>query len=222
MKISAINGLTNSYINFEGKKRDTQEIQKPVHSSSPLKAIPLAALIAMSPLNAPGLNAQQAVIVQTTQQNKILGSAQYENATPYNNYNCTLRYISNDNDDSTVEKIQFIFDKTVKQVKKHDRKEELYAYRYLSNIIDFSTLKKINITTIDDEGNIKYSAKYYVEGPGTKYTVVKDLQGDVVSRNYHSEKNIKMEITKNFFEDLKSVIDKSINYIEENRIYDEL
>ena len=55
MKVSAVNSHRLNSLHFEGKK--AKEVQKPVHSSNPIKAIPVAVLIAMSPINAPKIDA---------------------------------------------------------------------------------------------------------------------------------------------------------------------
>ena len=60
MKINAVDSYRVNNIHFEGKKN--KEIQKPVHSANPIKAIPVAVLIAMSPLNAPNTNASPSPI----------------------------------------------------------------------------------------------------------------------------------------------------------------
>ena len=55
MKINAIENYRLNNIQFESNKN--KGIQKPVHSSNPIKAIPVAVLVAMSPLNAPETHA---------------------------------------------------------------------------------------------------------------------------------------------------------------------
>ena len=69
MRVSAINSYVNQQrcdnIQFQSKK-DKREINTPPHSN-PLKAIPLAVLLAMSPLNIQPASAQKASAEVTTE-----------------------------------------------------------------------------------------------------------------------------------------------------------
>ena len=55
MPVSAVNAYQNNIINFQGKKNKESNLHSST-SSPMLKAVPLAVLIAMSPINAQSIN----------------------------------------------------------------------------------------------------------------------------------------------------------------------
>ncbi len=107
MAIAPISSVSfrNNYnqVNFEGKKR---EKSSGLHVSSSIKAIPLATLIALSPLNTVDADAQ----VRNTQANRIevVQAKTYDNilADADKPIGLKFRYINSDSDSQTIENIK--------------------------------------------------------------------------------------------------------------------
>lgn len=107
MAIAPISNVSfrNNYnqVNFEGKKR---EKSSGLHVSNPVKAIPLAALIALSPLN--GVDAGAQVRTQNSHAIDVVDTRTYNNIFIDDNSSIGLkfRFISSDSDNQTIERIK--------------------------------------------------------------------------------------------------------------------
>ena len=113
MKVNAINGINQS-VSFEKRSKRADKAQAQ-HQTNPMKAVPLAVLIAMSPLNAPAQNASaQTSSATKTEQvaqpaEKVLQALKIENASPRFG-DCILELVSTDGDDNFSEKVSLTFD----------------------------------------------------------------------------------------------------------------
>lgn len=220
MKVSAVNSHRLNSLHFEGKK--AKEVQKPVHSSNPIKAIPVAVLIAMSPLNAPLMNAKPVVSAEpqteiSAKQEKVVATAEYPNATPDKDMGCTIYFISNDGDDNSAEKVQMVFN--IKD-NLYDNKK-LAAVRSETKVVEMKTIRKRHILNISEGGVATHMDAYFLEGPGYNIVSISKLNGEIVSRKTDMKDNQIISITKQFYEDLKGLSDDSLKIIEEDVVDNE-
>lgn len=120
--------FSNNYnhVNFAGKK---EKKSCGMHISSSLKAIPLATMIAMSPLN--NISAQSSSSCPET----VIFSGDSPNGLP-DNRPCSVYFVSNDCDDSNAEAIQFMYEekpvtlpRTVNGVKKNFKFSSIVCLR---------------------------------------------------------------------------------------------
>lgn len=191
MKINAVENYKVVNTHFEGKKNN-KEIQKPVHSASPIKAIPVAVLIAMSPLNAPPANAQQAnktsrmEILENNE--KVLLSEVVQEAFP-DGTSCRVDAISTDGNDSDFECIRLA-------------KTEQTKYGLKETMLYPARLDTYYIT--DSYSGSLIESGFCVYGKG----IIKDINGTKESDNE------KFVIRENFYNDLKDLLGNSVEYTE--------
>ena len=190
MMIFAINEFNIRPLKFEGKK--DKAIQKSVHSSSPIKAIPLAALIAMSPLNATMTNAQQTNKTPRTEllknNEKVLLSEVVNEAFP-NGTSCRVDAISTDGNDSDFEFIRLV-------------KTEQTKYGLKETMIYPARLDTYYIT--DSYSGSLIESGFCVYGKG----IIKDINGTKESDNEM------FVISENLYNNLKDLLGSSVEYTE--------
>lgn len=219
MKISAINNYQVNIPNFEGKK--SNNIQSSAHTSTPLKAVPVALLIAMSPVDMPKATAQISPVkleqIQKTQ-DELVDEQICQNATPDNMPGRIKMYMSRDGE-------EYI---------KIDLAKDVDAFAMNDNGDFVDAVKTINVEIRPEEfliENISYSGrgksakerKYYVIGSGIRYvSQVKDAQtGDKIKRSYDKDtlkiESQKFEITEDFY-NLINQNSYNTSTTEENRL----
>ena len=168
MQINSINSYRFTNINFEGRK--SKEVQKPVHSASPIKAIPVAFLIAMSPLNAP-LQAQSP-LTETTSVNYIeddLHGYHYDKGKTSDGTHCQLTlYTSDDNKESA----EISLTKRLLSYAIDENNNVVNAYRIKEVIMTPKAVYKKTETVDNIDGSKDIKTKYYAEGSGTEYISV--------------------------------------------------
>lgn len=163
--ITAVNNVSfkNNYnnLNFESKKKERPEYE-PRHSSSALKAIPLATLIAMSPLNAPSATYDfeqnpEKIVLQTNFVDK------------YTNQKFQLFFYDTDGDANTAEKIQVgTFNTVRKNQRDIETRERVPVEFSVVNEVRLDTLKQVNVTTKYESGSKSTNhTEFYIVGEGS-------------------------------------------------------
>ena len=217
MKVSAINCFEYNNTLFQGKKN--KETPAPVHTSSPLKAIPVAVLIAMSPLNTPVVNAQEpSTTIEYADSKSELVAQDFFHSNKANIGSCRVDVYKTKNGEKYVE---------LHIAKKIDS----YALDDKGNFVDAYRLKEVILNPVGISGNIetrnysksgqKVIAAYYVTGSGSEYTSEpKTLDPDAklrktqpMSRNFDNEK---FEIPAEAYKHLKKVLKGQIDINEEH------
>ena len=208
MKIQAINNYHFNRINFESKK--SNNIQSAGHATAPLKAIPVALLMAMSPVNM--AKAQVSPLDNPiwkfyyNPKNIVIGQDKIECATPDNEYNCTLKYMSNNGNDDTAEILRFVFEKYADESIK-DGDQTTYLTKHFTKEVNMSSLVKEEHNIKNGDGTTTQFFKYYIEGPGTERTVTRDCDTERVIRSSSAQlNNVSVEITKEFYDELLPVM----------------
>ena len=218
MKISAINNCRFNNINFEGKK--SRNLQTPVHSSTPVKAIPVALLMAMSPINTPVTVAQSS-------------AAQTEYSIPEEDL--ATKYIFTEAmPDGSAGMITVHRNGEGKDIVELHLKNKIdsYALDQQNNMVDAYRLREIDIipeklyskieTRNSSSGGKKVEAKYYVVGSGKEYTDTPQpfdkaikLRDDTqpIILDVHSKR---YEISKKLYNHLKLMMDGKIEIKEEH------
>ena len=170
MAISPINNVSfrNNYnqVSFEGKNKE-----KSHHTSSiktTLRAIPLATLIAMSPLNS-----VEAQTNTTVNKEKVVQMQTYKNPVKDG---CNILFISNDGNDSDAEAIALQhgnilnYSRTIRGVRTDLEKRENFK-QYLD------TLKTLNVTYVFEDGSPSVTEKQYVvAGPRISDVFISDAK----------------------------------------------
>lgn len=225
MQVSAISGYTNQRVNnniqFQGKK-ERQEINTPSHSN-PFKAIPLAVLLAMSPLNIQPVNAQNTTSssVTTETQHKplvVIATYNYENATPRTRPEpCYMEFLGRDIDGDDFEILRLNF----------SQKRANYVHDSITNepipidfnhmtTLDLTTLEKRTVTYLKADGSKKVEIEYFAGGPAVVYDTpgVYHATKEPVKRkpiassfNYYSKR-----ITEDFYNVLKDTMGDEVAY----------
>lgn len=205
MVITAVNNVSfrGNYnnLNFEGKKKQRPE-HEPRHSSSMLKAIPLATMIAMSPLNAPSTN-----FSINDDPEKIIEIHEVDEGDKLTN----IRLISTDNDDSTIEKFSLeVFSDRKGESFDADLNQKVATKRSVIDCVDVDTLKLKDVTidyfNVDKVDKRKY---YYVVGDITRFESAPkatDGSGKVYGKNKsYKGQAYEYEVSKDLYDYLKSI-----------------
>lgn len=205
MKISAVNSYNFNKINFEGKKA---KAQAPTHSASPIKSIPLAVLLAMSPLNAPKAETTTIDNIKWSyyygSQNVVIKQQMFDHVTPGNEYKCTMKILSNDGNNNTTELLTLVFEKDYDALK-HDKNGNnvRYGTNHFSREIGFDSLIKEEHNVKNDDGTKTKFFKYYVEGPCLDKTkTIDDKTGNITGVSTVKLNKASVEITKDFYDAL--------------------
>lgn len=163
----------------------------PRHTGS-LNAIPLAALIAMSPLTTATTNAenskeiQQKIELFESPKNKVLETLKVDNAM-WNGKSCYLDAISNDGNDTDYEIVRL------------RRRIKIDGEEFESIIEPRQLVERY------DENNDDFLI-YFVNGP----SILKDKN----NKSIYNDKS-GWHITQEFYEDLKELFGDKIEYIKE-------
>lgn len=213
MKISAINNYQFYNVKFEGKKNNYE--QKPMHTSNTLKAIPLAVLLAMSPLNMPVVKAQNGTpqIDNTEANEKIVDITDYGFGTK-NGDPCQIKLISTDDDDESIEKIQLEFPKFAYKRMNIDG-NPINAKQYSCTNLKVNSLKKMIIEYQNSNGSRNQDFELYAEGTANLYTSpwVNEKTNETVSeegaRNIEKT-NFYIAISKELFDELNYLTEYNI------------
>lgn len=209
MAIAPINNVSfrNNYnqVSFEGKNKEKSHQTSSIKTT--LRAIPLATLIAMSPLN--NVEAQTNL---TANKEKVVQMQTYKNPVKDG---CNVLFISNDGNDSDVEAIALQhgrilnYSRTIRGVKTDLEKRENFK-QYLD------TLKTLNVTYVFEDGSPSVTEKQYVvAGPRTN---------DVFVSEANTYKTLKHDTSKS--EHAEYVIDKELydyllQFMEKNSVITE-
>ena len=208
MAISPISSVSfrNNYgqVNFIGRKDEAEH--RSSNFTNTLKAIPLATLIALSPLN--NANAQT-----YAPKEEIVHLEKYDDSLNGSGY-VSIWFLSTDGDNSDIEKVKFC---ATDQKYSGDRQK-----KYTTVLeCEPQKLKKVRVSVKDDYSN-HVVTRYYVSGPGkTEKLIDKMTQGSstgtrVSSRVYkYDEQEIK--ISENVYNYLKQVYGDDIEYVNESR-----
>lgn len=217
MAISAINSVSfrNNYnnIHFEGKKDKPAQHRS---MSSSLKAVPLAVLLAMSPLN--NVEAQNNRIV--------VASGTYENATPPSKLGevepCLVQFVSTDGNNSDAELVSLAFE-TEKGAGSImvDGKKYWAHYKY-TECVDVDTLEICDVTTNYPLIGPKTHKEYYVSGNGSKkrsgyYT---DSGEYINADSFYKKGSVKKRISKEFYDYLAGCVEDDAVYKKTKRVDD--
>ena len=215
MKVEAIRSYVNN-VNF-GKKvnKEHQVVSRPQTSS--LKAIPLAVLIAMSPLNTSVQNASAQTssttkveqMMKLAEKDQLVGYTIYEKPSVYCN-KCLIQLYSLDGSDN-YDRIMLTFaalPAKEKDLEAHNIPSNLFCDAKVTLKLD--TLKKVTNYKIIDGEKTLFSEEYYAVGLAKKrfsnfndkttYELVSnsaDLNFEMMSDNEE------VSITKKFYDDLK-------------------
>ncbi len=209
MAISPINNVSfrNNYnqVSFEGKNKEKSHHTSGIKTT--LRAIPLATLIAMSPLNS-----VEAQTNTTVNKEKVVQMQTYKNPVKDG---CNILFISNDGNDSDAEAIALQhgrilnYSRTIRGVKTDLEKRENFK-QYLD------TLKTLNVTYVFEDGSPSVTEKQYVvAGPRTN---------DVFVSEANTYKTLKHDTSKS--EHAEYVIDKELydyllQFMEKNSVITE-
>lgn len=189
---------------FEGRK--DRENHRPSYVSNTIKSIPLAALLAMSPLNS-SMN----VYGQEPVQKEIVMSGKVRNATPPDatgKYGeCDIDFISTDGNNNNAEIIQLMFfdPHKGKQLINGVRTECEYTYTTTMELKALELCKEIRKY---DGAPDKLSERYYVMGPGSyARSYFYDLDGNCYNTgNFDRKGTQKQEVTKEFYDYLANML----------------
>ena len=187
MKVEAIKGYKFNNIDFAGKK---QKKQTQPHVTSPMKAVPVIVLMAMSPINAPLTSAHPIASASpqtevVANKDKVIQALEIKNASP--NYgDCILELISTDGDDSRAEKVALSF-----------KDESDYMEDHYANIYDL-------------QGLCIYQNGFGVSGTGKCQSFYYDNYGDVKHQRASVKEKVTVEISEQFFNFLYQNFGKSL------------
>ena len=212
MAISPISNVSfNNYNNVTFESRKNKKYPEyHSHSTSPIKAIPLAALIAMSPLTS--VNAQNNI------NEKVVVSGVFENAKPPTIISdkgepCEIFFISNDGDDNSVERIKLKFvDKRFKIMDVNGQRKKM-NYEYTKDIYA-DTLVLCNETRKYNGKPDKNTEAYYVLGECRHMrSYYHNSEGDIIKKDgFVKNYKGKIEISKDLYKYLQEIMGDEIQY----------
>ena len=217
MAIRPVSGISFNNYSFEGKNKKTNPERHSGHTTSPLKAIPLAALIALSPM----AKAESAVAkelqtpkIETVQnlQKKVVLQTRFAKAD-VNGTAANIDFISTDGDDENAEVVAIKFSRIVP----YKSEEGVKGYRIeINGLKNLKGLKIENVTEYRDAEKKSHKFKrYYITGEGSCFlSQAKDGKGRVLDKSKISQIT-KIEINENFYNYLKDILEDSITYEED-------
>ncbi len=200
MAISPVSAVSfrNNYnqVNFGSKHRKEEENYSSRPAGTLMKSIPLAALIAMSPL----VGAQAQLIKGITPNEKIVKSLTYKNP---DKDGCDILFISNDGNDSNAEAI----------VLEHG---ELTKYSRSFNGVRKNILKRENERQYLDTLKIVHERVKYSDGTITKPTTKYVVSGPCISDVFHMDIDNGLRNVIN----PKSTVTNHAEYVIDKELYD--
>ncbi len=218
MKISPIsysNRQNYSLPAFEGGNREKKHHNSRVTNT--LKAIPLATLLAMSPMTS--VNAQEPVsktasTTQTAHYKPVIHSS-YDNATPKDshiskNHDCELYFISTDGNDENIEELELVF--RGEDVKKGYKKVGSQSYDAKRKIVS-----SVNLESLEIHHNKRLMGKdttYHARGKGEIYTEPYIVADGTKDGEYSFKKQgvLTVEISKGFYDYLADILGQEVKY----------
>lgn len=208
MRINSINNYNFANVPFEGCKNN--DVQTPVHSANPIKAIPVAVLIAMSPLNAP-IQAQNPLFKTSTVhyvEDSIHGY-HYDKGKTSDGTHCKLNvYTSEDNEKAA----EISLTKRIPSYAVDTNNNVVNAYRIKEVIMKPKVVYKKTETVDNINGSKDIKTKYYAIGSGTEYISVplSNNPNIVLNKNAepieHDFDNAKYEISADLYKSLKKIL----------------
>ena len=198
MRISAINSYVNQKrydnIQFQGKK-DKREINTPPHSN-PFKAIPLAVLLAMSPLTVPPASAQKASAEITTElmakNDNVIEILRVKDAYQRDegNRDVVVEAINRDKSEPGIDCLRLV-------VKGYDGSDDdmvIYPKKLICFVLE---------TTPDNSAKHKFEIFDIIKGTCFRRTP---------AGTYKQQEDFGFAITESFKNDLKEFLGESIDY----------
>ncbi len=153
MAIAPINKVSfrSNYnqVNFEGKKKEHTHSKM----TNALKSVPLATLIAMSPLN---MQAEDVVVARV----------EIENADAITGQNARVLFCDTDGNPSNVEKIVFEFEDLLKYKEKINGREVPVRQTFIK-AYELDSVRVEKVTEVFDNEPDRHSTRYYISGPTT-------------------------------------------------------
>lgn len=197
-------------LNFEGRKDRETQYHRPSYVVNTLRSIPLAAILAMSPLNS-SMN----VYAQQPQEKKIVMSLKANNITPPDIFGkqmgCEIDFISTDGNDDTAEKLELTFVnwRRGEQLINGKKTKCKYAYTTVIDLKNVELLKEVRKYSNSDD---KVTERYFVSGPGSyARSFFFDLNGNSLNTGNFNRKsdNMEQEISKDFYNYLADLLKNS-------------
>lgn len=211
MAISPVSSVSfrNNYgqVNFEGRKEKSE-----YHSSSftnTLRSIPLATLIALSPLNttqAQTTAPQEEIVYLQNIDDSLNGSGAVN-----------VWFISTDGDNSNAEKVKFV---ATEKKYASNRQKEYVTIRQCEPKV----LKKVRVTVKDDYSD-HVVTRYYVSGPGKTDKIINKMNpssdiGTQISKKTYKYDEQEIKISEDVYNYLKDVMNDEVKYVNETRTED--
>lgn len=205
MAISPISSVSfrNNYgqINFMGRKEE----HRSSNFTNTLKAIPLATIIAMSPMVGQAQTPQEKCLITAPADKQMIDPSS-------SNRSCEVRYISNDGNDDNVEIVRLVVAQNYRgPLKGYDGTVECVYTKTL----DVNTLEVRNITSKDGTQTWK---EYYAWGPATNTRSLVKLPDGTWTGKGQKRKidHLKLKIAPEMYEYLKNVLEDEVEYKNTN------
>ena len=179
-------------VNFEGKKKEKIGAMS---VPAAIKAIPIATLIAMSPLNS--VDAQ----TRADHNNEdVLNIQRYTG--PAEDRSCNVFFISNDGDNNNFEKIALGYQG--EKVRFHDNVngQSITVIKSTTYKQYADELKVVNVTYRYEDGSPdEHAVQYFVTGPRISYVIRKNAETErVLSRREGYSQNQEYQIDRALYE----------------------
>lgn len=215
MTISAVQNVNfnryNNNLNFGQRHEEDREYKEPSRKHvSPLRAIPLATMIAMSPMISSNVQAQT---IYTFSGEKIIAK---DTIQDLNGKNKVLLYLSSDGNDNDAERLAFNIRRSPRKYGTRsiydpdlNKNVQVRVYENETQYIDSLVLLKTQHT----DGDI--TCRYFVSGPcivknTAFYAENGELYKDFPPRLEREDQNSRLEVSKNTFDALKEVFPPSL------------
>lgn len=203
---------------FSGKKDRATQNSNTYRSNNVLKSVPLAVLIAMSPLTEPqnvyaAEQGRPIAGINYGDKSNVIDHFEYPNARNFDD--CPAEVILKDENGKITVSVKF----TSEAVYYNDK--GIGDQVSIDEIKHLDALKVRYIYKRDKEGNVKKAQKYYLVGQGQSIrSAVVDEKGNYINKGWGYPKK-EMEITKDFYEYLSDVLDEVVEKKIEKVLIDE-
>jgi hypothetical protein len=211
--ISSVNFRNNyNQVNFEGKRKEEHRNTGNSSIKNTLKSIPLATLIAMSPMTSPA---------QEAKEEKIIASTEFKHAFDEDDPHekCIVQFVSTDGNDDDAEKVYIVrCGDTYIPAMVNGRYTKYKSY--FSNRMEINAIKCVNVTRTYAESPDVVSQLYYVEGPCHYTSIGYDTPQGRVPGKDKKNPNGTFQISQRFYNSLNDLLEDMIEHKTASEIID--
>jgi len=215
--IKPITNISYNNYNFTGSKKSSNQNNIEYAPKTFIKAIPLAALIAMSPLvetqNTYAAEQYAPKVTMNSEDGEVVDVLKYPNAIEYDGSDAEIKFIKGYDGNIKVS-VKFTSEGT------YYNDKGIGDQSYIYNMKELKALKLRNIFETYENAKPKKIKKYYLEGDiNCIKSAVFDEKGRVINKGWGYDKK-EIEVSKDFYMYMKDLLEGIVPDKVDNVIID--